>query len=654
MLEDVLSELVVVKRSGQRVSFNKNKIAIAIKQAFDSVYKTSNEDKVNKVYSKVLEYIENNFSLRKTINVEDIQDIIEKTLKDEKYIEVYNAFNEYRVKRAASRDIFDRKEEHKFVRATEKLVFTASENENKSPSLVLLNFGRTISDEFSRSYLIDSKYIRAHDEGLIYIHDLDYYALGTIKDTFIDFSNTNLDNCLQSIASVILNFKKEQYKEQAIPSIDYLLSTYLIEKFKKKFNRTVKRYFKLEGFDNYINLKSIESLIYRLNTIYIDFSIFDKYLLNDRVIKIFNFAYETSLNDTKEEFKDNLKNLLVTLNNLSSSFDNSSSSISIGSCDTKDGKFIQDIYIEIISELDRLDNVTTVYKVKDDDRLECISKLICLNKNVVVTFVNASYNKLFLKNNSHRFEVEYFSNGDKITDNVFDKNQTSIGRMIISKTSINLVRIALNSNTLEEFYNKLSTTLELVKNQLLQDFEYISSKYKENFKYIFESNYLIDNEKLEQEKKIRKVIKNGTLSIGYVGLYECLLLFDKDVDYAVEIIKFIKEKCDEFTNEYKLNFSLRETDEDEALKYLKALDKSIYGIIPKVTDKEYSIFSNNLTSLSFEDRFKIEKYIHKYSNGGYKEVIYLPKNYSYKKLYDVLELAMKYDIGYIKIKMGKG
>lgn len=652
-MEDIFRDLVVVKRSGQRVSFNKNKIAIAVKQAFDSVYKTSNEDKVNKVYSKVLEYIKNNFSFRKTINVEDIQDIIENILKDEKYIEVYNVFNEYRVKRAASRDIFDKKEEHKFIRATEKLVLTANENENKSPSLILLNFGRTISDEFSRSYLIDSKYIRAHDEGLIYIHDLDYYALGTIKDAFIDFSNTNLDNCLQSIAMTILNFKKEQYKEQAIPSIDYLLSTYLIEKFKRKFNKTAKRYFKLEGFDNYINLKSIESLIYRLNTIYIDFSIFDKYLLNDKVIKIFNFAYETSLNDTKEEFKDNLKNLLVTLNNLSSSFDNSSCSISIGSCDTKDGKFIQDIYFEIISELDRLDNVTTVYKVKEDDRLEYISKLICLNKNIVVSFVNVSYNKLFLKNNSHRFEVEYFGNGDKITDNMFDKNQTSVGRMIVSKTSINLVRIALSSMTLDEFYNKLSTTLELVKNQLLQDFEYISSKYKENFKYIFESNYLIDNEKLEQEKKIRKVIKNGTLSIGYVGLYECLLLFDKKIDYAVEIIKFIKEKCDEFTNEYKLNFSLRETDEDEALKYLKALDKSIYGIIPKVTDKEYSIFSNNLTSLSFDERFKIERYIHKYSNGGYKEVVYLPKNYSYKKLYDVLELAMKYDIGYIKIKLGK-
>lgn len=652
-MEDIFRDLVVVKRSGQRVSFNKNKIAIAVKQAFDSVYKTSNEDKVNKVYSKVLEYIKNNFSFRKTINVEDIQDIIENILKDEKYIEVYNVFNEYRVKRAASRDIFDKKEEHKFIRATEKLVLTANENENKSPSLILLNFGRTISDEFSRSYLIDSKYIRAHDEGLIYIHDLDYYALGTIKDAFIDFSNTNLDNCLQSIAMTILNFKKEQYKEQAIPSIDYLLSTYLIEKFKRKFNKTAKRYFKLEGFDNYINLKSIESLIYRLNTIYIDFSIFDKYLLNDKVIKIFNFAYETSLNDTKEEFKDNLKNLLVTLNNLSSSFDNSSCSISIGSCDTKDGKFIQDIYFEIISELDRLDNVTTVYKVKEDDRLEYISKLICLNKNIVVSFVNVSYNKLFLKNNSHRFEVEYFGNGDKITDNMFDKNQTSVGRMIVSKTSINLVRIALSSMTLDEFYNKLSTTLELVKNQLLQDFEYISSKYKENFKYTFESNYLIDNEKLEQEKKIRKVIKNGTLSIGYVGLYECLLLFDKKIDYAVEIIKFIKEKCDEFTNEYKLNFSLRETDEDEALKYLKALDKSIYGIIPKVTDKEYSIFSNNLTSLSFDERFKIERYIHKYSNGGYKEVVYLPKNYSYKKLYDVLELAMKYDIGYIKIKLGK-
>ena len=89
MLEgDLLQELVVVKRSGQRISFNGNKIAVAIKHAFDNVYEECPEVNVNEIYSKVLEYIEKNYSDRKTINVEDIQDIIENILKESKYTEV--------------------------------------------------------------------------------------------------------------------------------------------------------------------------------------------------------------------------------------------------------------------------------------------------------------------------------------------------------------------------------------------------------------------------------------------------------------------------------------------------------------------------------------------------------------------------------------
>jgi len=75
-LDGNLSELVVVKRSGQRISFNGTKIAVAIKHGFDNI-RENNEEDVNKVYSKVLEYISSNYSDRKTINVEDIQDIIE-------------------------------------------------------------------------------------------------------------------------------------------------------------------------------------------------------------------------------------------------------------------------------------------------------------------------------------------------------------------------------------------------------------------------------------------------------------------------------------------------------------------------------------------------------------------------------------------------
>jgi len=89
------------------------------------------------------------------------------------------------------------------------------------------------------------------------------------------------------------------------------------------------------------------------------------------------------------------------------------------------------------------------------------------------------------------------------------------------------------------------------------------------------------------------------------------------------------------------------------LAYLKALDKSIFGSIKDVTDKEhYSIYSEVFND-DFKERFEIEKELHKYSNGGYKEVINLPKNYSYKKLYEILILASNNDISFIKFILGR-
>ena len=106
IVNNVLKELVVVKRTGQRVTFNGTKVAVAISKGFDSVYDTYDVKDVNKVYELVLETIINNYENRKTINVEDIQNIIEDSLKKLGFNKVYISFSEYRLRRARSRDVF--------------------------------------------------------------------------------------------------------------------------------------------------------------------------------------------------------------------------------------------------------------------------------------------------------------------------------------------------------------------------------------------------------------------------------------------------------------------------------------------------------------------------------------------------------------------
>ena len=130
MEKDFFDEIVVVKRSGQRVNFNDAKVAIAVKKGFDSVYEEYDEKLVNKVKEKVLSYIKKNYKDRKTINVEDVQDAIEKVLQDMKYDDVYTSFKEYRERRAASREAFVVKQQHKFVKAIESLGLKTSSEEN--------------------------------------------------------------------------------------------------------------------------------------------------------------------------------------------------------------------------------------------------------------------------------------------------------------------------------------------------------------------------------------------------------------------------------------------------------------------------------------------------------------------------------------------
>ena len=121
MENNFFNEIVVVKRSGQRVNFNDAKVAIAVKKGFDSVYEDYDEKIVNKVKEKVLDRIEKDYKDRKTISVENIQDIIEEVLKKMKYDEVYESFKGYRERRTASREAFVVKQQHKFVKSIEAL-----------------------------------------------------------------------------------------------------------------------------------------------------------------------------------------------------------------------------------------------------------------------------------------------------------------------------------------------------------------------------------------------------------------------------------------------------------------------------------------------------------------------------------------------------
>lgn len=648
--EQVLSDLVVVKRSGQRVSFNGTKIAIAIKKAFDNVDVDISLKKVNKVYEDVLCYIKNNYATRKTINVEDIQDIIETKLKENKFYDVYQAFSDYRIKRAASRKAFSIKQQHKFVRAIERII-----NENKSvigkPNDILLDFGKTISCEYTKAYVLDNKFVRAHDDGSIYIHNLDYFNLGNLSSTHLKFDNVINNNFPLDLIQMAINAKSEIDGEITLSKFDYILVPELISKFKSELKNAIEAYLNIEGFCEYVDVSKIEELIDKENTLNINIGVFDSILLNKRVRELIVLAYNASYKKTIEWLSAGIKQLLLHLNN--NFQENKKYSISLGTNDSYEGNLINSCYVKQLLEVDYLENLTTIFKIRKNNNIELYNKIVETiesGKNVALSFIESSYN------DDAENEVEYFSNGRRIFENELYDSRSSIGRMIVASVSVNMGRLGFEykNKNLKDFYLEFDGMLELAKNVLLSIFENMGNKYKENYRFVFNNN-ILDDDKLENGQKIRKILKKGALNIELVGLFECVINLEEDLEKQKElllkILKFANEKVSKFIDESRLNFIISETSKSRPLKKLMDLDKAIYGIKKGVSDKPN--YSRIDRLFNYKDDINNDfKYIGKYQkmlSGGCLIEIELPKNISCNKISDMINLAIDSDIGFLKI-----
>lgn len=638
--KDIFDDLVVVKRSGQRVTFNCNKVAIAIKNAFDSLDSSYLLNDINKVYEDVLNYIKDNYSDRKTINVEDIQDIIEDKLKNNNYNLVYEAFNSYRLRRAASRDAFSEKQQHKFVKAIEKLGLQNNKNLDDNPLHTMVGFGKTISKEFAKAYLLENKYVRAHDEGMIYIHDLSYFPVSTIMDSHLDFSCIEKDDIysyINILQRIIYSCKSEQTGEHSIDSIDKLLSPVIVKDFKKIFFEKFCSYLKIVGLYEYVNIKSIEQKINKINNLDFNRELFNDILLNQNIRNIFESSYNDSIIDIKNKLFNSFSDLINSIEEYNFNINNNKVSISFGSLNTKEASIVEDIYIDCLINYKYTNNLYSIYKIDKIDKINSkVFKLINDNKNISFSF---------------NHNIEYFSSGEKIYTNINDDELSSNGRCILSKTSINLARLGINNQnkTLDEFYNELSELLDFTKNQLVQRFDFQGNRYKKNFPNLFKYDLLLDSDKLDDTQKIRKVLKNGVLNIGLVGLDECVFILpEKNKDKLLNnILKFINDKIIRYTNDAKLNFIVSQTNDKKVLKELFDIDKTIYGnnYFDK-NKKMYSILGNyDLDNLNTYNN--IQELI------NIKININTRKNVSEQKLIELLNSIKKLGIVYFNINCGK-
>jgi ribonucleoside-triphosphate reductase (formate) len=651
MYNEVLDELVVVKRSGQRVEFNASKIAIAIKSAFDSVYENPDEKKIYKVFEKVLTYINENYKDRKTINVEDIQDIIESKLQSEKYLDVYNSFSEYRKKRAASRKAFAEKQQHKFVKAIEKI---QEDNNIKtdsylSPYNTLYKFGRIVSSEYSKSYVLDSKFVKASEEGNIFIHDIDYFSLGLLSSIHLKLNTNALDdNCIDNLINEVINTQNEINGEIEIDSIDYLLAPFILNKYKFILKRNLSNYLNVCGFLPFMNIKKIEEFIDREISLKANVLNYNQFIINENIENIFENSFKDAANEINYIINKLINKIFNALENNQQR--NTRYSVSTGKNLTDIGNKINTSILNYLKDNNTLNNVCVIFKIKKNNEalIQSVSELIINKKNVALAFIESTYNK-------GNKDVEYFSNGARIYENINDSEKLSTGRMVVSTTSINLARLGLkyHNKDIKDFYTELDSLSELTKNELLLSFETIGNKNRANYKVLFNGN-VYDDEKLEENQKIRKVIKNGTLNIGLVGLKECIESLEseetKQYDLLINILKIMNQKCSKYSEETKLNFGLFEPSDHKSRQSLLAIDKAIYGI-NSITDKNTYELIDSLKSVN-NDYEKLSNIQEQFRNGEFL-TINLSSNVSIRKVVETINNLIEANIGFAKIKVGK-
>ena len=714
--EEMVNNLKVVKRNGKKVDFDGAKIAVAIKKGFDSLIIEDEEPKYNekdiqKVYQNVIKKIEKDYKNEEKIKIEEIQDLIEESLQKYNYEDVYKSFSEYRDRRNASRQLFaDEKKMHKFLKSLEGLGLknafeedTKRENANidgNSAMGTMLQYGSTVSKEFAKAYLMKKKYADAHDNGDIHIHDMDFLAMGTTTCMQIDLNKLfkngfstghghlrepkDIMSYSALAAIAIQSNQNDQHGGQSIPAFDYYMAPGVLRTFKKQFKQSIYELLSFTDFISFVNMEKVEKEVDKLNSIEFDIELFNNFYKDStEVRRIFTTAYDTAIAKTDRQTYQAMEAFVHNLNTMHSRAGAQVpfSSINFGTDTSAEGRMvIKNYLLSVDAGLGKNETPIfpiSIFKVKEgvnynkEDPNYDLFKLSCkvsakrLFPNF--SFLDSSFNKPFYKEGDFTTEVGYMGCRTRVMANVADPNKAvTPGRGNLSFTSINLPRLGIKHGIVSNdkvdmkgFYEELGELMDMVKDQLLERFEIQCNKRLYNFPFLLDQGIWIDSEKLKPTDRLKKVLKHGTLSIGFIGLAECLKALigehhgesNKAQKLGLEIVEFMRKKCDEYCEEYKLNFTCLATPAEGLSGRFVGIDKVVYGKIKGVTDKAYYTNSFHVPvyyNISIVDKLKKEGPYHKLTNAGHISYIELDGDTTenLEAFEKVIRIMKESDIGY--------
>jgi len=668
----------IKKRDGREVPFNIEKISNAIFKAAKAAG-GQDYDMAVALSEEVAEILERDY-IHKVPEVEEIQDIVEKVLIESGHARTAKEYILYRAERNRVREMNTR-----LMKVYEDLTFKdAKDNDLKRENAnidgdtamgTMLKFGSEGAKQFYDLFILKPEHSKAHKEGDIHIHDLDFLMLTTtccqidivklFKGGFCTGHGFLREpNDIQSYAALaciaIQSNQNDQHGGQSIPNFDYGMAPGVKKTYVKLYRVNLLKAFELLTEDGEIQDKIIDIFdnIHKEKGLKPSIANNEKYkeaefnylsdLIKDPLLikKAQKFAEKNALKETDRKTFQAMEAFIHNLNTMHSRAGAQIpfSSVNYGTDTSPEGRMVMKNLL--LATEAGLGNGETpifpiqIFKVKegvnynegepnyDLFRLSCRVSAKRLFPNF--SFLDAPYNLQYYKQGHPETEIAYMGCRTRVVGNVYDPDREIIyGRGNLSFTTVNLPRLGLKSKgNLDIFFKELDKVIDLVIDQLLERFEMQGRKKVKNYPFLMGQGIWIDSDKLGEEDEVREVLKHGTLTMGFIGLAECLKALtgkhhgesEESQRLGLEIIGHMRKRMDEASQKYKMNFSLLATPAEGTAGRFVKMDKEIFGSIEGITDREYYTNSFHVPvyyeTTAFH-KIKTEAPYHSLTNGGH-------------------------------------
>ena len=667
----------IIKRDGRRESFDLDKIANAVFRAAQSVGGTDAAMARDVAEKTCALYEQLHGSQEPT--VEEIQDLVEKELIECGHAQTAKAYILYRYERTRDREV-----KSNLMKIMNELTFDSAkdsdikrENANIDGDTAMgtmLKYGSSAAKEFYEMRVLKPEHAKAHRNGDIHIHDLDFLTLTTtccqidLIQLFQHGFSTghgflrepNDISSYSALACIaIQSNQNDQHGGQSVPNFDYAMAGGVKKTYRKRYLQNVARALELltdieepqafvKSYADAIQQETglIPCLANNNGYQEAEAQKLSERLTADQIATIQAFAKKNAYRETNRATYQAMEALIHNLNTMNSRAGAQTpfSSINYGTDTTPEGRMV--IENVLLAEEAGLGNGETpifpihIFKVKEgvnynkEDPNYDMFKLACrvsakrLFPNFA--FLDAPYNLQYYKPGDYRTEIAYMGCRTRVIGNEYDPTREIVtGRGNLSFTSINLPRLAIKANgDIDKFFTLLNNMMDLTIEQLTDRFAIQCQKKVRNYPFLMGQGVWLDSEGLGPDDSVAEVLKHGTLSVGFIGLAETLkALIGKHhgesaeaQELGLKIIQTMRDRTDLESKKTGLNFSVLATPAEGLSGRFVRMDRERYGVIPGVTDRDYYTNSFHVPvyyPIRAVDKIRLEAPYHALTNGGH-------------------------------------